>query len=110
MTSIRDYLIVVGAKGNTFNIYRNNLGEKHDNWKALLNIDLPLESRNINLLGRWESDKNIKLYMVDGIHPLMCLRISDFNEAVKIDNIDDLSTQVNYLLPPLKVSISKKAG
>ena len=113
MTSIRDYLIVVGSRPNqTFNIYRRNLGEANESWKKLLDNDLYLdpEVKRINLLGRWESDKNIKLYMVDGVHPLMCLRINDFNEAQQIDSVDDLSVQINYLLPPLKINISERAG
>jgi hypothetical protein len=36
--------------------------------------------------------------------------MNNFNEVTSIDNIDDLSVQVNYLLPPLSVSISDKAG
>jgi hypothetical protein len=67
MTSIRDYLIVIGAKKidnkDYFNIWRKNLGEdSSDSWRYLLRKQdgsptwLPLESRNFSLCGRWESD------------------------------------------------------
>jgi len=63
----------------------------------------------MSVVGRWESDNNIKLYIADGTNPIMTIRLDKVGQA-DIDDIKDITIQENWVLRPLKISISDVVG
>ena len=52
-----------------------------------------------SLVTRWESDNNIKLYIADGEHQLMCVNIASDTQCTKLEQLYD-----SAYLPPISVS------
>lgn len=122
VTSARDMLVVVGVKKisglNYMQIYEYNttdqplLNVSPRSWRAML---VEGESNTGMLLGddssvpstistvvRWESDRNVKLYIADGVHTMMVVRLdkeTDVNEA------ESTQDSAGILLSPPKISI-----
>ena len=122
VTSARDILVVVGIKIvndlNYMQVYEYNttgsdlLGLSPNSWRKmliegdsshgmLLGNDSSVPS-HVSTVVRWESDKNVKLYIADGVHTIM---------AVNLDRTTDLETaesgtpNVGVLLLPPQVEI-----
>lgn len=107
MTSIRKYVIVIGYtnEGQGLSIYRNdNKGvatEEHP-WIAIVD-NVPIsyfiqegeDKPHLSLVTRWESEKNIKLYIADGVNSIICLNIMDSYGS----SIEDI---LSYTKTPLK--------
>lgn len=68
------------------------------------------DKKDITTVLRYESDKNIKLYIADstGLHSLMSLNIAD--EYKETETFDDVFGYQNTLLPALDVKISDNSG
>jgi hypothetical protein len=108
MVNIRDYVILITRLGRTWSIYKF----KHGSTKVKQIFgpcETPLwdsiDTINLSVIGNYESEENIKLYIADGIHELMCINVSKEPEVAPTD----LNTILGYktaLLPPLEVSIS----
>lgn len=99
MTSVRNLLIVItkklisraigrdgGAEGDDYQTYRNYIlvrDTKEDNgWRQVFESSIADEpfGDHISLVTRWESDNNVKLYIADGVHPLMYINITESEE------------------------------
>jgi hypothetical protein len=58
-----------------------NMSTEADNasygiWQQVFSEWLPYESDYMSIVGRWESDKNIKLYIADGKNPIMSVQLN----------------------------------
>lgn len=67
------------------------------------------DNASISLLTRYESSNNIKLYIADGIHELMTVRIDTVPSTPPTD-IQNILGISHAVLPPLDVSISTVNG
>lgn len=118
MTSIRDILVVVGTRKEgqrtVFNIFQMNMSTEADNasygiWQQVFSEWLPYESDYMSIVGRWESDKNIKLYIADGKNPIMSVQLNRVQQN-PITEVKDITPQETWLLRPLQVNISSASG
>ena len=97
MTAIRDMVVVIAeTKDRTISIYTNiyTNGSFTTDWKCIVR-NLPYdeyvqdeeEKPHFSLTARWESENNIKLYIADGIHNLICLNVANDYTNQYRDNI-----------------------
>ena len=122
VTSARDMLIVVGTKKvddlvymqvyeyNTTDEYlldvsprswRQMLVEGSNPTGMLLGNDSSVPS-SISTVVRWESDRNVKLYIADGVHTLMVIRLDKQTDVEQAESGQDSS---GVLLSPPKISL-----
>lgn len=103
-TSVRDMLIAI-VKESGVSIYISN--DKGYNWNGVVK-NIPYKEfiqegetePHFSLVTRWESDENVKLYIADGIHQIICVNLKRNYIVQDVDNtIDDIAP---YLSVPLQ--------
>lgn len=123
-SSIRNYLVFITYKDNQWTIYKYDkntntktevfgpcsepLWETKDSNGNNILFNPDEFKKTINTVLRWESDKNVKLYIADGIHELMAINI--MRDRVEGETFDDVFGYQNMVLRPISVSISDSAG
>ncbi len=85
-SSIRNYLVYITKEGNGWNIYRYDKDSSSQELifgrctdELLWDDDHPYYEHHIRTVLRWESNKNIKLYIADGIHEVLSVNIAKIN-------------------------------
>lgn len=127
VTSARDMLIVVGIKSvdnlNYMQVYEYNTTDKDlldlspKSWrKMIVENDVPhgmllgndsAVPSYVSTVVRWESDKNVKLYIADGTHTIMSIRL---DKTTNLTTADAGTTSLDSLLLPPIVSFSNETG
>lgn len=81
-------------------------------WNTDVDFSKPPIKKILSTTIIWEADDNIKLYIADGINPLMTLRLQKKNGVFQriIGDYNDLFGSQNILLPPPIVEISQQTG
>ena len=137
VTSARDMLVVVGIKKvdelTYMQVYEYNttdedlLGVSPRSWRRLLVEETVEDEVVVNtdyngmLLGndssvpsyvstvvRWESDHNVKLYIADGVHTIMSVRL-DKETSIRSAESATMSTDI-LLQPPIPTITTEVAG
>jgi hypothetical protein len=112
--SIRHYGIVIIADANNhWSVVRftnaiNSDTYKDDYFKLITDIktifDVPdaiAKKDRFSVVGRWEDDQNVKLYIADGEHPIMLLNIVDDDYNRTLTSIDQIMAypQITFKKP-----------
>lgn len=111
-TSIREYAVAIVKHGDTWSIYRiDNEGNTvlisgpfneiiwPDGWDG--------KTKPLSLVTRWESDETIKLYIADGIHPLMSINIA---EPGQTGTFEDVFQSTTKMLMPIEARLTDASG
>lgn len=117
-TSIRQYAIAIVKYGNTWSIYRIEYDESNNTANCTVvaeNINERIwpegwngETKPLSLVTRWEADDNVKLYIADGIHPLMSINImQQYDDDSTFDDIFQASTK---MLMPIRAEVTNSQG
>jgi len=104
MTAIRDKLIaIVKESGISIKVSE----DKGYSWETIVK-NLPYSDfiqtgetePHFSLVTRWESDNNIKLYIADGVHRVICVNLArrDYIVPDRDNNIEDIAP---YMTVPL---------
>lgn len=112
MTSIRDILIVVTEQrkdnyGKARNLVITKDSYYGDDWNLILDTGYEGShfGHEVSLVTRWESEKNVKLYIADGAHGIMSINIRnmelDENGVVRpLSGIEDVNSESGVCLDP----------
>lgn len=86
--SVRDYGVIIAKNNNKLLIYITKQNNITDQPKLIFRSIDDYEPDSISINLRYESEHNIKLYMADGVHPLMSINIADdkYNGNYNPDN------------------------
>lgn len=105
MTSVRNLLIVVTANGvDNYIVVKDTaaIQDKDKKWRVVYysNTKEDQLGDHPSLVTRWESDNNVKLYIADGIHPLMYINLmaKEGEEYVVKSGVDSISNTVDAFL------------
>lgn len=108
ISSIRQYIIIVGESNDGWYIYSVDTTEK--TWTLTRHFG-PCNDKigkNISIVTRWESNNNIKVYIADGLHQLMSLNIARIDKEGRVKDygtdIKDITGTLEIYLPQLNVS------
>ena len=126
LTSIRDLCVAILYKPDTWRIVKwqkgstdfiNVFGPSEEIIWEVDSDDKPIFKKLSTVL-RWESDKNIKLYIADGIHEIMSINV--YNNTYSVEEGDTELTTSNVFkkaftynasdLPTLTASVSDSTG
>ena len=114
MTSIRDILIVITKLSCNYIVVKD-LSEtpRWEGWRTCFQTKSgEYLGDHISLVTRWESDNNVKLYIADGVHPLMYVNIMANNEDQYVTNqgIESISGVKSVFLNQPDAQISGNGG
>lgn len=107
VSKIRDKIIVIGETDDgwcIWSLFEQNADENF--WHSFCHFG-PCEEQigdDISIVTRYESDKNIKVYIADGIHKLMSVNIADY--AYAGSHIKDITGRLELPLPKLTTQIN----
>lgn len=117
MTSVRDLLIII-TKLSVANgeikpgnyILVGDTNDKEQGWRVAYwsGNGGELFGDKLSLVTRWENDKDIKLYIADGIHGLLYINLYS-GQAMK-QGIDSIKSNVNVTLFPITAELSTSGG
>lgn len=117
MSAIRNYVVYIVYNNDTWSIYRYDKNSNIDSnnphlvfgpsSEPLWSSTEDLHKKTISIVLRYESNDNIKLYIADGIHELMCINIMEEHAQDTFENVFQYQT---VLLPPLSVEIASTSG
>ena len=136
MTSVRNLLIVITKKqrkGNHIEIIDGIVTQteitkdinyilvrdtsNNDGWKQVFKSKLTDEpfGEHPSLVTRWESDNNVKLYIADGIHPLMYINLTekdsnDETQYVSNEGMKSISGVINAFIEQPTTQIISGGG
>lgn len=114
MTSVRDVLIVITRSTDRDYIVVKDLSEKiWTGWRQCLITEQGEHfGDHISLVTRWESDNNVKLYIADGVHPLMYINIMANTEGLWAESygIDSISGVKNVFINQPTARVSGNGG
>ena len=118
MTSVRQYLILITKDINKqtniagWSIYRWEEGK--DDLKCIFGpcgeaIWDESGNTNLSVVTRYESEQNIKMYIADGIHQIMCINICNVENPAPTD-FSYVYEYQSVVLPKLSVEVSSTDG
>ena len=115
MTSVRNVLIVITRSTNRDYIVVKDLSEnpRWDTWRqCFMTVQEEHFGDRISLVTRWESDNNVKLYIADGVHPLMYVNIMAGTEGSwsESEGIDSISGVKNVFINQPTARVSGNRG
>lgn len=101
--SIRKYIIIVGKKSDGWYVW--SVDTEAEDWEPITHFGPCTDDigNNISIVTRWESDKNIKIYIADGKNQLMSLNIAD--NKYSGNDIKNISGKLELSLPQLQTRI-----
>lgn len=117
MTSARDLLVVIGTKtvrGKVYmQVYEYNTSDEElldlapKTWRVMLvsngdqngmliGDDSQVPS-HVSTVVRWESNKNVKIYIADGVHKLMSIRL---DRSTDVEQLESATDSLDTILEP----------
>lgn len=107
MTSIRDILVVITKDSR---ILKKDFSID-DTWRIVFDPGdgEKISTENLSLVTRWENDKDVKLYIADGVHNLMYVNLKDEGGQI-IQKISDIVSVSDQLLDQPKAQLSTNTG
>lgn len=123
LTSIRNYVIVIAETSyiedetecrgiSIFTNTNKGIPTQEDPWRCIVN-NVPYEEflqegendPHLSLVTRWESEKNIKLYIAGGVTSIICLNICNDYSKLPHNTIRDIAQYVKTNLAAPTVTI-----
>lgn len=110
IATIRDYGIVITKDNKGWSIWASD--KNFNSHSLIFGPCTDMIGDNISIVTRYESDKNIKVYIADGKHQLMSVNLIDKKGNYRNygSDIKDIISDTEIPLMPLTVSVSSAQG